>query len=217
VLIEVDQDEFKPRSRRGKRAAPELVQRLEGGETAETAEELKARLDAAEERRNAEREKRRQRGLKDVQQVAERREAMRALEDQKAEELRKMIHSKTKVADNNRESAIDVVRIKKGGHHSHVRRAKEVSKTKPKVSGLGDLPPIGKGCLLAPEEPVATAAGAGAAAAEDTPKTSPHTPATLSGLVSPEPQSPKAPSTLASTASQPESAAPSASTEAPLQ
>lgn len=55
-----------------------------------------------------------------------------------------------------------------------------------KVSVLGDLPPIGKGCLLAPEGTVPTST-----TDESTPKTSPHTPATLAGMVTPEVQSPK--------------------------
>jgi hypothetical protein len=173
----IDQDEFKPKSRQGKRAA--IQQRLEG-ETkpmtpeTESAEALKERLEKAEERRREAREKRREKAVKDAKQVQEKRDELKQMEEKKAEELKKMIQSKTKVAENNRESSIDVVKIKKSHHHNKVSKVKEVAKTNPKPSSLlGDLPPIGK-CLLPGEQP-----------STSQPDTYPPAPGTLSGLVSP--------------------------------
>lgn len=189
-IVDVDENAFKSTMKRGGRVPLPLQNRLVNrAATPLDKDSLLQRMENANKKREEEREKRRKAAAVDVQRVEESRESLRALEEKKAAELRRMIQDKVKVAENNRESTIDVVRLKKEGRNKQVKKAGERAKVETKPGKLlGDLPPIGR-CLLAPEVPELAAKPAiDAHPSLPLPPSgapSPRTPASISGLISP--------------------------------
>eukprot|EP00727_Mastigamoeba_balamuthi_P007450 m51a1_g3325 hypothetical protein (236) ;mRNA; r:362424-364074 len=157
-IVEVDADLFKDTgsgNKKGGRVPLPLQNRLEQprAQTPLDQQTLAQRMEHAKKKREEEREKRRKAAAEDVARVDDARETVAAIEERKAAELRKMIQNKTKIAENNRESTIDVVRLKKGAKHNKAKEQVQKAKSKPQAASLlGDLPPLGK-CLLAPDVP----------------------------------------------------------------